>query len=75
MGVRWNSARTRHWTRMTAKEARKQTRMMQFAQRQQLAQAAAAQPPPAGWYADPYGAAALRWWDGTRWTEHLQAQR
>ena len=24
---------------------------------------------PAGWYADPYGQARLRWWDGTRWTE------
>jgi hypothetical protein len=28
-----------------------------------------AQPP--GWYPDPAGAWGLRWWDGTRWTEHL----
>lgn len=26
---------------------------------------------PAGWYADPYGGDARRWWDGARWTEHL----
>lgn len=24
-----------------------------------------------GWYADPLGAG-LRWWDGSRWTEHVQ---
>jgi hypothetical protein len=28
--------------------------------------------PPPGWYADPQGAAAQRWWDGTTWTEHVQ---
>ncbi|HET6875716.1 MAG TPA: DUF2510 domain-containing protein [Acidimicrobiales bacterium] len=28
--------------------------------------------PPAGWYPDPTGAAGLRWWDGTRWTESVQ---
>ena len=27
----------------------------------------------AGWYADPYGSGGYRWWDGTRWTEHLNA--
>ena len=26
---------------------------------------------PAGWYADPYGAAPLRYWSGTAWTEHV----
>jgi phosphate starvation-inducible membrane PsiE len=26
---------------------------------------------PAGWYADPHGAPALRWWDGANWTDHL----
>jgi hypothetical protein len=26
----------------------------------------------AGWYKDPAGSSALRWWDGTQWTNHLQ---
>ena len=26
--------------------------------------------PPAGWYSDPSGHHAWRWWDGQRWTEH-----
>ena len=27
--------------------------------------------PPAGWYADPGGTASQRYWDGARWTDHL----
>lgn len=27
---------------------------------------------PAGWYADPSGLPALRWWDGQEWTSHVQ---
>jgi hypothetical protein len=27
----------------------------------------------AGWYADPYGGGGHRWWDGTKWTEHVNA--
>ena len=30
------------------------------------------QAPPPGWYANPQGAG-QRWWDGTAWTEHVQA--
>jgi hypothetical protein len=30
--------------------------------------------PPAGWYNDPRGHDALRWWDGSRWGEQTQAQ-
>lgn len=26
---------------------------------------------PEGWYADPQGGTGLRWWDGTRWTDHV----
>jgi hypothetical protein len=29
--------------------------------------------PAAGWYPDPAGQPMMRWWDGVRWTEHLQA--
>ena len=28
---------------------------------------------PAGWYNDPAGSAAKRWWDGVQWTAHMQA--
>lgn len=31
------------------------------------ATAIAAPTAPAGWYSDPWGHAALRWWDGTQW--------
>ncbi|WP_187645935.1 DUF2510 domain-containing protein [Actinoplanes teichomyceticus] len=27
---------------------------------------------PAGWYADPSGLPATRWWDGRQWTDHIQ---
>ncbi|GHH82485.1 scramblase [Streptomyces sulfonofaciens] len=31
---------------------------------------------PAGWYPDPYGTPQLlRWWDGSRWTEHTHANQ
>ena len=30
------------------------------------------QAPAPGWYADPQNASQQRWWDGTRWTEHVQ---
>ena len=29
--------------------------------------------PPRGWYPDPAGGAAWRWWDGGRWTDDLHA--
>lgn len=30
---------------------------------------------PAGWYPDPEGPTALRYWDGTAWTQHQQPYR
>src|SRR5579862_7114740 len=27
---------------------------------------------PAGWYSDPDDSTRLRWWDGSRWTDHTQ---
>lgn len=29
---------------------------------------------PPGWYDDPAGSAAQRWWGGSEWTEHLRAR-
>ncbi|MGL5819490.1 MAG: DUF2510 domain-containing protein [Phycicoccus sp.] len=29
--------------------------------------------PPPGWHADPHAPGRLRWWDGTRWTEHTHS--
>jgi uncharacterized RDD family membrane protein YckC len=34
------------------------------------APAAVGAAPGAGWHPDPHGQARLRWWDGSRWTEH-----
>ena len=30
--------------------------------------------PPAGWYPDPAGAAALRWWNGVTWSDSTHPQ-
>lgn len=28
---------------------------------------------PAGWYPDPHRQAAVRWWDGSQWTGHIDS--
>ncbi len=39
-------------------------------QRRAESDAGAGTPAPAAWYPDPTGTATMRWWDGTRWTDH-----
>jgi hypothetical protein len=34
-----------------------------------------AEPPPAGWYADPEDGGRWRWWDGSAWTDHTSEPR
>jgi hypothetical protein len=67
MGYGW---RINRHERQIRNELRKQTKLM----RQQSALAQNAWPPPSttppGWYQDPSGQAALRWWDGYNWTGH-----
>lgn len=29
--------------------------------------------PPAGWYANPENLNQIRWWNGSHWTDHVQA--
>lgn len=67
--VRMNSKkeRTAKATTRMAREMRRQTQLME-----QQAQQASPQGPPAGWYPDPQGVAAYRWWDGTSWTNYVQ---
>lgn len=63
-----------HSNRQMAREAKRQTRMMRtgyYANQIPPNEAPAPISPPPGWYADPSGQPVQRWWDGTRWTEHV----
>lgn len=70
--------RIRNNTARTAKEAKKQTELLELMRwdnlRQTTAQAQGQSrgPAPAGWYGDPSGQPLLRWWDGQQWTEHTR---
>lgn len=56
----------------TPQPAAQQTTYTAQASAQPVAQQATAQPSvPAQWAADPRGRYDLRYWDGTRWTEHV----
>jgi hypothetical protein len=68
MGHGW---RINRHARQTRNELRKQTKLLQQqASTTQLAQNAWPAPTgiPQGWYPDPSGQAALRWWNGYAWT-------
>jgi hypothetical protein len=84
---RSDKERTARYTRQTRNAVRAQSSMqaqltaddLAAAQRREaIAYQAANYPqvlptaPPPGWYADPQGHPAERWWDGTRWTEHFK---
>jgi hypothetical protein len=53
------------------KQQRRQTAVLE----RMAAHQPVTQGPPPGWYQDPDGTGAQRWWNGTTWTEHRQAQQ
>lgn len=70
MGHGW---RINRHERQIRNELRKQTKLMQQQTRQNVMAQNAWPPPsttPPGWYQDPSGQAALRWWNGYAWTSH-----
>jgi hypothetical protein len=71
----------RHWlqvgseTRDSLQQAQRRT--MRYARRRPTPGITGSRPvgvnPPPGWYVDPAGAGARRWWNGVAWTEHVDA--
>ena len=64
--MRRNQEIRRNAERFRATHARAQRRRVQnYVSAQQLT----ARSPAPGWYADPWRAALMRWWDGSEWTD------
>jgi hypothetical protein len=74
--IDWRSDKERiaRSTRRTDKGIRAQNKLIA----QQTLEARHAAPaqslPPAGWMPDAQDPRLLRWWDGSKWTEHTQAR-
>lgn len=85
---RSDKERTAAYSRGTRTQAKKQTKLMRQQLAAQEAAARTAMPapvvaqapapaptpqlPPAGWYQDANNPNVNRWFDGTKWTEHVQ---
>ena len=69
-GVR-NSERLSRWVQL-ANLARLQAQQQLPASAQPTGPEPPTEQPPPGWYIDPQGVAARRWWEGAAWTEHAK---
>jgi Protein of unknown function (DUF2510)/Bacterial PH domain len=66
-GERIRARSTASWTRRVSEERIGQALRIRTPD---IAWPLSSMSPPPGWYMDPSDVAALRWWDGSRWTDH-----